>query len=116
MCKIIRTQIEALRILGRMPNESLDDPDSIDDIIDKYDELLDSIEKPIKIEEAEILINLFPDSAFYDLHWTLLHLIESLFKQIENSDYKNLIEKCPSEEWREILLVRFKNIEDKNIT
>ncbi|MGG6229998.1 hypothetical protein [Tenacibaculum sp. SDUM215027] len=106
---MIRESIEELKKMGRMPNESLDDPDSIDDVIDRYDELLESIEKPITSEEAEILISLFPQNAFYDLHWTLLHLIESLFNSIENSDYKELIEKCPSEEWRETLLVRFNN-------
>ncbi|EWH11474.1 hypothetical protein KLA_15795 [Cellulophaga geojensis KL-A] len=111
---IIRNEIKKLNDLGRMPNESLDDPDSIDDIIDEYDELLESIEKPITYEEAEIIIGLFPENAFYDLHWTLLHLIESLFKEIKLDDYKKLIEICPSEEWKETLTIRLNNSLKKN--
>lgn len=110
---MIRGEVIKLDKIGRMPNESLNDDPSIDDLIDQYDELLESIEKPISLEEGEILIKLFPENSFYDLHWTLLQLIESLFGQIEIEKYENLIKKCPSSEWRETLSVRLKNGKDK---
>lgn len=106
---MIRQQIIELQKMGRMPNESLNDDPSVDNIIEQYDQLLESIEKPISLNEGEILIKLFPENAFYDLQWTLLHLIESLFKVIEIENYENLIEKCPSNEWKETLKVRLEN-------
>ncbi|WP_299902883.1 hypothetical protein [uncultured Aquimarina sp.] len=112
---MIREEVIKLNKLGRMPNEDLDDDDSIDDLIDKYDDLLESIEKPVSFEEGEILIKLFPENAFYDLHWTLLQLIESLFGNIDLDKYETLIKDCPSEEWKETLLARFENSKAKNI-
>ena len=89
---MIRKEIIELQKMGRMPNESLNDDPSLDNIIEQYDELLQSIEKPISVNEGEILIKLFPENSFYDLQWTLLHLIESLFTVIEIEKYENLIE------------------------
>ncbi|MCG8484488.1 MAG: hypothetical protein MJA31_14350 [Clostridia bacterium] len=100
---MIRNKVLELKKLGKMPNEHLDDEDSIEDLINQYDELLESIEKPISYDEGEVLIELFPENAFYDLHWTLLQLIESLFGKIELSKYEKLIAKCPSAEWNEAL-------------
>lgn len=110
---MIRQQIIELQKMGRMPNESLNDDRSVDNIIEQYDELLESIEKPISLNEGKILIKLFPENAFYDLQWTLLHLIESLFKVIEIEKYENLIEKCPSTEWKETMKIRLENGKDK---
>jgi len=110
---MIRQQIIELQKMGRMPNESLNDDPSVDNIIEQYDQLLESIEKPISLNEGEILIKLFPENAFYDLQWTLLHLIESLFKVIEIENYENLIEKCPSTEWKETMKIRLENGKDK---
>jgi hypothetical protein len=106
---MIRQEIIELQEMGRMPNETLNDDPSVDNIIEQYDELLESIEKPISWDEGEILIKLFPDNAFYDLQWTLLHLIESLFKVIEIENYENLIEKCPCTEWKETMRIRLEN-------
>lgn len=107
---MIRQEIIELQKMGRMPNETLNDDPSVDNIIEQYDELLESIEKPISLGEGEILIKLFPHNAFYDLQWTLLHLIESLFKVIEIEKYENLIKKCPSTEWKETMKARLENV------
>lgn len=112
---MIRQEIKELEKMGRMPNETLNDDPSVDNIIEQYDELLESIEKPISLDEGEILIKLFPENAFYDLQWTLLQLIESLFKVIEIEKYENLIEKCPSTEWKETMKVRLENVKNKNL-
>lgn len=105
----MRKEIIELDKLGRMPNESLSDPESIDTLIDKYADLLDAVTTPITKKEGEILIKIFPDSAFYDLEWSLLQLIESLYSTLTLDDYKSLIAKCPSEEWKEALETRLNN-------
>ena len=92
-----------------MPTETLDDDESVDLLVEKYDELLSSIEKPISYDEGCVLVSLFPEEAFYDLQWDLLKLVESLYGNIKDEEYLNLINKCPSEEWKDGLLTRFNN-------
>ncbi|WP_255373695.1 hypothetical protein [[Flexibacter] sp. ATCC 35103] len=110
---MIREEIKKIEKMGRMPNESLNDDASIDKQIEQYDELLQSIVKPISLQEGEVLIKIFPENSFYDLQWTLLHLVESLFGKIDNNKYQDLIKNCPSVEWKETLNVRLNNVMDK---
>ena len=70
----MRQEFVYLTELGRMPNESLSDDESIDKLINLYDELLENITLPLSYEEALVLVRIFPESAFYDLQWTLLRL------------------------------------------
>lgn len=105
----MRTEFLKLKKIGRMPNESLDDNESIDSLIREYDDLLSSIELPLSYEEGKVLVSLFPDEAFYDLQWDLLKLVESLYGKITNDEYLSLIQECPSKEWKEALLTRFYN-------
>ena len=105
----MRTEFLKLKKIGRMPNESLDDNESIDFLIRDYDDLLSSIELPLSYEEGKVLVSLFPDEAFYDLQWDLLKLVESLYGKITNDEYLSLIQECPSKEWKEALLTRFYN-------
>ncbi|MBS6663186.1 Uncharacterised protein [Prevotella melaninogenica] len=105
----MRTEFLKLKKIGRMPNESLDDNESIDSLIRDYDDLLSSIELPLSYEEGKVLVSLFPDEAFYDLQWDLLKLVESLYGKITNDEYLSLIQECPSKEWKEALLTRFYN-------
>lgn len=105
----MRTEFLKLKKIGRMPNESLDDNESIDSLIRDYDDLLSSIELPLSYEEGKVLVSLFPEEAFYDLQWDLLKLVESLYGKITNDEYLSLIQECPSKEWKEALLTRFYN-------
>lgn len=105
----MRTEFLKLKKIGRMPNESLDDNESIDSLIRDYDDLLSSIELPLSYEEGKVLVSLFPDEALYDLQWDLLKLVESLYGKITNDEYLSLIQECPSKEWKEALLTRFYN-------
>ena len=57
-------------------------------------------------EEAKILVRLFPESGLFGIEWTLLHLFESIFTQIEESKYIQLMAECPSEEWDKTLRQR----------
>ena len=74
----MRNEILQLKDLGRMPNESINDSDSIDELINAYDTLLEQIQFPISFDEAMVLVQIFPENAFYDLQWSLLRLVESV--------------------------------------
>ena len=101
---IIRKEIKELEKLGRLPDESENNLSS--ETIDLYADLFKSIEKPVNYEEAKILVRLFPESGLFGIEWTLLHLFESIFTQIEESKYIQLMAECPSEEWEKTLRQR----------
>lgn len=105
----MRKEFLELQKLGRMPNESIDDNASIDDVINSYDSILEKISLPITYEEGAILIKLFPENSFYDLQWSLLKLVESLSQMIDSEKYRTLIDGCPSKEWKDGLINRFNN-------
>ncbi len=105
----MRKAVEELIKLGRMPDESIDDDESVDEMISAYESLMDKVEQPITKEEAEVLIELFPDSAFYDMQWDLLRIVESMIIETDTSSYREIINQCPSDEWRHALNVRFDN-------
>lgn len=94
----MRTEILQLKDLGRMPNESINDPDNIVEVIRSYDELLKRIQLPISFDEAEVLVQIFPESSFYDLQWDLLKLVESVIRIDDGDKYIQLINACPSQE------------------
>lgn len=81
----MRNEILQLKDLGRMPNESINDSDSIDELINAYDTLLEQIQLPISFDEAMVLVQIFPENAFYDLQWSLLRLVESVC--VDNGRY-----------------------------
>lgn len=110
----MRQEFVYLTELGRMPNESLSDDESIDKLINLYDELLENITLPLSYEEAVVLVRIFPESAFYDLQWTLLRLVESMVKYENEVNYLHLISQCPSEEWRNAMMDRYKNRKKTN--
>ena len=93
----MRTEILQLKDLGRMPNESINDPDNIVEVIRSYDELLKRIQLPISFDEAEVLVQIFPESSFYDLQWDLLKLGESVIRIDDGDKYIQLINACPSQ-------------------
>lgn len=105
----MRTEILQLKDLGRMPNESINDPDNIVEVIRSYDELLERIQLPISYDEAEVLVQIFPESSFYDLQWDLLKLGESVIRIDDGDKYIQLINACPSQEWKDVLNIRYKN-------
>ena len=96
----MRNEILQLKDLGRMPNESINDSDSID-------ELVNQIQLPISFDEAMVLVQIFPENAFYDLQWSLLRLVESVC--VDDDRYIQLINSCPSQEWRDTLNTRYEN-------
>ena len=111
----MRTEILQLKDLGRMPNESINDPDSIVEVIRSYDELLERIQLPISFDEAEVLVQIFPESSFYDLQWDLLKLVESVIRIDDGDKYIQLINACPSQEWKGVLNIGYKNYKKENM-
>lgn len=103
----IRSEVIELKKLGVIPNH---DDDSVENIvIEKFEKLLGSLGGTVNKDEGEILIQIFPKESCYGLEWSLLYLIESLFKQITKSEYEELIFKCNSPEWKNLLLTRLEN-------
>ena len=45
--------------------------------------------------------------SFYDLQWSLLRLVESVC--VDDDRYIQLINSCPSQEWRDTLNTRYEN-------
>ena len=109
----MRKEVEQLALLGAMPDET-DEPTDV--LIDKYADLLGKITKPITLDEAHILIKLFPPTALYGIEWTLLHLIESVYPETEFIKYKELINECNSVEFREMLVQRLNNSQQNKVT
>ena len=103
----MRNEILQLKDLGRMPNESINDTESIDELVNTYDALLEQIQLPISFDEAMVLVQIFPENAFYDLQWSLLRLVESVC--VDDDRYIQLINSCPSQEWRDTLNARYAN-------
>lgn len=60
----MRNEILQLKDLGRMPNESINDTESIDELVNTYDALLEQIQLPISFDEAMVLVQIFPENAF----------------------------------------------------
>lgn len=89
------SSIKQLLELGRIPA----DADMSDELFERYDKLL-QFNRPLTEEEAEQLVGLFsPDCD--GLNWALLRAIESAGCSQEK--LKELADKCPNEEYAEML-------------
>ena len=104
----MRKEVEQLALMGAMPDEA-------DERITAAD-LLGKIVKPVTLDEAHILIKLFPPTALYGIEWTLLHLIESVYSEIKSLEYRELINECNSTEFKKMLVQRLNNSQQKKIT
>lgn len=104
----IQNSILELKQLGCMPDES--EENLTNEQIDRYAYLLKQIKTPINEEEAKIIVQLFPESGLYGVEWTLLHIFESVLKNVDADIYVSLIKLCPSVEWKTHLTERFNNL------
>lgn len=100
----MRQEVIELGRLGPLPPSDVVVRENFDSLIDKYGQLLMSIEKPVTDEEARVLVKLFgPDDGF-GLVWPLVSLVESapgwpLADCLENID----------NEWIRLLRQRVRN-------
>ena len=110
----MRKEVEQLSLMGAMPDEA--DERITAALVDEYADLLGKIVKPITLDEAHILIKLFPPTALYGVEWTLLHLIESVYSEIKSLEYRKLINECNSIEFKKMLAQRLNNSQQKKVT
>ena len=108
----MRKEVEQLALMGAMPA----DERITAALVDEYADLLGKIVKPVTLDEAHILIKLFPPTALYGIEWTLLHLIESVYSEIKSLEYRELINECNSTEFKKMLVQRLNNSQQKKIT
>lgn len=111
---VMRKEVEQLALMGAMPDEA--DERITAALVDEYADLLGKIVKPITLDEAHILIKLFPPTALYGVEWTLLHLIESVYSEIKSLEYRKLINGCNSTEFKKMLVQRLNNSQQKKVT
>jgi len=69
----MREEVNKLIHLGPMPNKETVDLETVA----VYENLINRIEPPLSINEAEALFKIFGPDSFYGLAWTLLNLIET---------------------------------------
>lgn len=110
----MRKEVEQLALMGAMPDET--DERITAEQVDEYANLLGKISKPIALDEAHILIKLFPPISLYGVEWILLHLIESVYSEIEILEYRELINECNSAEYKRMLVQRLNNSQKKKVT
>ena len=105
----MKENVIALLKLGKIP----DSDKMSDELFWQYENLLQSSEERLTFEEAESLIQLFSEDSdsddCWDLNWGLLHLIESVELGDNIEQYRNMIAKCNSSDFREILIQRLDN-------
>ncbi|RJV04265.1 hypothetical protein DWZ41_22420 [Bacteroides sp. AF32-15BH] len=61
----MRNEILQLKDLGRMPNESINDTESIDELVNTYDALLEQIQLPIYNPQIEMFAHFKTKSSFH---------------------------------------------------
>ena len=105
----MRKEVEQLALMGAMPDEA--DERITAALVDEYADLLGKIVKPVTLDEAHILIKLFPPTALYGIEWTLLHLIESVYSEIKSLEYREL----NSTEFKKMLVQRLNNSQQKKV-
>lgn len=77
--------------------------------IEEYQALLDilfSENQPVSAAEADILMKMFPEDSHQELEYSLIQAIETV--QLSRAQFKELLEKAPSESLKEKMLEQFK--------
>ena len=89
--------LKKLKELGKMPNEDLyNDTQEIINLARKYEELLESIERPISLEDGYFLLSILPTEKFYGNEEVISSLIESI-------EYKSLVNSCTNQYVKDFL-------------
>jgi len=68
----MRPEVAALVALGPLPSEDVDA-----EVIQRHQDALEAIARPVSDEEARAVVDLFGPDECYELAWVLLHLIET---------------------------------------
>jgi hypothetical protein len=100
----MREEIRELEKMGPLPSFEAAAQPGIVEKIQRYTELLCSIDKPITDDEARTLARLFSPDDCFELDWTLVHLVETapgwpIWECLEITENK----------WIHLLRLRLKN-------
>ena len=99
--------LKKLKELGKMPNEDLyNDTQEIINLAHKYEELLESIERPISLEDGYFLLSILPTEKFYGNEEVISSLIESIEvreKKVSIEEYKSLVNSCTNPYVKDLL-------------
>lgn len=101
MSRHVREPIKQLFALGPLPDEA-DDEEYPESFFQQFEALLEEIKAPLNLEEARLLVQLFPSVSCYGLDWALLHLIESAPQR----PVDEIVELCQSVEWKQCMIAR----------
>ena len=63
--------------MGPPPSSDAAVRENLRELVDKYQTLLESVQKPVSDEEARALVTLFGPDDFFGIVWPLVSLIES---------------------------------------
>ena len=86
----MRKEVEQLALMGAMPDEA--DERITAALVDEYADLLGKIVKPVTLDEAHILIKLFPPTALYECNST--EFKKMLVQRLNNSQQKKVINEA----------------------
>jgi|SRR5215467_13636771 len=100
----MRVEVIELGRLGALPPSDGAVAENLQELLDKYQNLIMSINKPVTDEEARVLVTVFGPDDCFGLVWRLVALVESapgwpLADCLENA----------SNEWIQMLRQRVKN-------
>ncbi|RAX58023.1 hypothetical protein CCZ01_04225 [Helicobacter monodelphidis] len=77
-----------------------------EELVREYQALLDLLlnerSQPLSVQEAEVLMKIFPKEANQELGYSLMQAIEAV--ECSRAQFNDLIASCPSQEWREKML------------
>jgi hypothetical protein len=85
---MVRDEVKELLKMGPPPSEEelIRNPSPL---LEKYEQLLLSIKRPVTDEEAKALTAIFGVDCCFGLSWTLLHLIETAPNWGEEGDFED---------------------------
>jgi hypothetical protein len=95
----MQVSIENLANLGGLPSVDKADPD----FLEKFQDLLSTIQRPVTDQEAKTLVGLFGPDDCNGLAWTLVHIIE----EAPGWPLSEAVRKANGE-WSEVLAARAK--------
>ena len=97
----IQVPVSVLGRLGSRPDESENQVRRAG-FFEEFEQAIQEITTPLSSEEARVLVQLFPTASCQGLDWSLLHLVETT----EGWPIIDIVNLCPSIEWRDRLLKR----------
>ena len=73
----MRPEVIELEKLGPLPSFDVVLRDTLDNLVERYEELITFVESPVTDDEARVLVKLFSPDDCFGLDWTLVTLVES---------------------------------------